>query len=192
MADSSLHQRRRHHHAGRGGSDFTASIVGAGIGAEEIQMDRRGGMLTADPTILPGGHRVKTISSPSRRAGLFRAKVHPPRFCPPSRSASRADPQFAPARSARHAHRGEAVRAPTWSSPRLQAQDRAGEHHSNRMLMAHGFLHRIFEVFDRFERRWTWWHSESASRSPSTIPRVLDAIVAELEQFAEVGSRRTR
>ena len=46
---------------GRGGSDFTASIVGAGIGAEEIQIwTDVDGMLTADPTILPGGHRVKT------------------------------------------------------------------------------------------------------------------------------------
>src|SRR5262245_58277136 len=42
---------------GRGGSDFTASIVGAGIGAAEIQIwTDVDGMLTADPTILPGGH----------------------------------------------------------------------------------------------------------------------------------------
>ena len=48
---------------GRGGSDFTASIVGAGIKAEEIQIwTDVDGMLTADPTILPGGHRVKCIS----------------------------------------------------------------------------------------------------------------------------------
>src|SRR5262245_38425578 len=47
---------------GRGGSDFTASIVGAGVGAEEIQIwTDVDGMLTADPAILPGGHRVKTI-----------------------------------------------------------------------------------------------------------------------------------
>src|SRR5437763_11864982 len=48
---------------GRGGSDYTASIVGAGIGAEEIQIwTDVDGMLTADPTILRGGHRVTTIS----------------------------------------------------------------------------------------------------------------------------------
>ena len=39
---------------GRGGSDYTASIVGAGIGAEEIQIwTDVDGMLTADPTIFP-------------------------------------------------------------------------------------------------------------------------------------------
>src|SRR4051794_17700864 len=38
---------------GRGGSDFTAAIVGAGIAAEEIQIwTDVDGMLTADPTIL--------------------------------------------------------------------------------------------------------------------------------------------
>src|SRR5215467_3939740 len=50
---------------GRGGSDFTAAIVGAGINAEEIQIwTDVDGMLTADPTILSGGHRVKTIYFP--------------------------------------------------------------------------------------------------------------------------------
>ena len=48
---------------GRGGSDFTASIVGAGIGAEEIQIwTDVDGMLTADPTVVPNAHRVKIIS----------------------------------------------------------------------------------------------------------------------------------
>ena len=48
---------------GRGGSDYSASLVGAGIDAEEIQIwTDVDGMLTADPRILPGGYRVKSIS----------------------------------------------------------------------------------------------------------------------------------
>ena len=48
---------------GRGGSDYTASIVGAALDAEEIQIwTDVDGMLTADPTILPGGYRVKVCS----------------------------------------------------------------------------------------------------------------------------------
>ena len=48
---------------GRGGSDFTASLAGAGIGAEEIQIwTDVDGMLTADPTVCPDAHRVKVIS----------------------------------------------------------------------------------------------------------------------------------
>ena len=70
---------------GRGGSDFSASIVGAGIGAEEIQIwTDVDGMLTADPTILPGGHRVKTISfAEAAELAYFGAKVlHPATVVP--------------------------------------------------------------------------------------------------------------
>jgi len=48
---------------GRGGSDLTASIVGAGISAEEIQIwTDVDGMLTCDPRVLPGGHRLRSLS----------------------------------------------------------------------------------------------------------------------------------
>ena len=70
---------------GRGGSDFTASIVGAGIGAEAIEIwTDVDGMLTADPTILPGGHRVKTISfAEAAELAYFGAKVlHPATVVP--------------------------------------------------------------------------------------------------------------
>ena len=70
---------------GRGGSDFTASIVGAGVNAEEIQIwTDVDGMLTADPTILPGGHRVKIISfAEAAELAYFGAKVlHPATVIP--------------------------------------------------------------------------------------------------------------
>jgi aspartate kinase len=48
---------------GRGGSDLTASIVGAGISAEEIQIwTDVDGMLTADPRVLQGGYRLRSLS----------------------------------------------------------------------------------------------------------------------------------
>jgi aspartate kinase len=48
---------------GRGGSDLTASVVGAGISAEEIQIwTDVDGMLTCDPRILNGGYRLRNIS----------------------------------------------------------------------------------------------------------------------------------
>src|SRR6202044_186766 len=70
---------------GRGGSDFTASIVGAGIGAEEIQIwTDVDGMLTADPTILKGGYRVETCSfAEAAELAYFGAKVlHPATVVP--------------------------------------------------------------------------------------------------------------
>jgi aspartate kinase len=65
---------------GRGGSDFTAAIVGAGIGADEIQIwTDVDGMLTTDPRLLPGVHRIKTISfAEAAELAYFGAKVlHP-------------------------------------------------------------------------------------------------------------------
>ena len=70
---------------GRGGSDYTASIVGSGIGAEEIQIwTDVDGMLTADPTIFPGGHRVKVCSfAEAAELAYFGAKVlHPATVLP--------------------------------------------------------------------------------------------------------------
>lgn len=48
---------------GRGGSDLTASIVGAAINADEIQVWKDvDGMLSCDPRLLPSGHPVKQLS----------------------------------------------------------------------------------------------------------------------------------
>ena len=48
---------------GRGGSDFTASIAGAALEAEEVQIwTDVDGVLTADPSILPGARRLRVMS----------------------------------------------------------------------------------------------------------------------------------
>ncbi len=94
---------------GRGGSDFTAAIVGAGIGAEEIQIwTDVDGMLTSDPTVMPGGYRVKTISfAEAAELAYFGAKVlHPATVVPAiEKNIPGAHPELAPARSGRHSHR---------------------------------------------------------------------------------------
>ena len=48
---------------GRGGSDFTAALVGAALEADEIEIwTDVDGVLTCDPTLVPDAHPVKTIS----------------------------------------------------------------------------------------------------------------------------------
>jgi aspartate kinase len=48
---------------GKEGSDFSAAIVGAALGAEEIQIwTDVDGMRTADPRLLPEARRVRTLS----------------------------------------------------------------------------------------------------------------------------------
>ncbi|MBV9742386.1 MAG: aspartate kinase, partial [Acidobacteriia bacterium] len=177
---------------GRGGSDFTAAIVGAGIGAEEIQIwTDVDGMLTADPTIMPGGHRVKTISfAEAAELAYFGAKVlHPATLVPaieknipvmilnsrrPDVPGTRIVAQSVPCENA-------------VKSIACKRQISLLNIHSTRMLMAHGFLRRIFEVFDRFETPVDMVATSEISVS-LTIDNSsrLEEIIAELRQFAEV------
>ena len=65
---------------GRGGSDFSAAIVGAGLNAERIEIwTDVDGMLTTDPRICPDARRIKVISfDEAAELAYFGAKVlHP-------------------------------------------------------------------------------------------------------------------
>ena len=178
---------------GRGGSDYTASIVGAGIGAEEIQIwTDVDGMLTADPTILPGAYRVKVCSfTEAAELAYFGAKVlHPATVLP-------AIEKNIPVRilnSRRPEVEGTLIVSdpPPCSTPIRSIACKRNitlwNIVSTRMLMAHGFLRRIFEVFDRYETPVDMLATSEVSVS-LTIDntRSLDAIRTELETFAEVS-----
>ncbi|MGA2272787.1 MAG: lysine-sensitive aspartokinase 3 [Bryobacteraceae bacterium] len=181
---------------GRGGSDFTASIVGAGIGAEEIQIwTDVDGMLTADPTILPGGHRVKTISfAEAAELAYFGAKVlHPATVLPaieksiPVLILNSRRPEVPGTRIvAERVHCENAVK-----SIACKRKITVVNIHSTRMLMAHGFLRRIFEVFDRFETAVDMVATSEVSVSLTIDnPARLEEVLAELRQFAEAETER--
>src|ERR1039457_4061986 len=176
---------------GRGGSDFTAAIVGAGIGAEEIQIwTDVDGMLTADPTILPGGYRVKTISfAEAAELAYFGAKVlHPATVVPavekniPVMILNSRRPDVTGTRiTAESVHCENVVK-----SIACKRKITTVNIHSTRMLMAHGFLHRIFEIFDRYETPVDMVATSEVSVS-LTIDNTahIDLILGELRQFAE-------
>ena len=178
---------------GRGGSDFTASIVGAGIDAEEIQIwTDVDGMLTADPTILPGGHRVKSISfAEAAELAYFGAKVlHPATVVPavekniPVLILNSRRPDVPGTRIVSEVvHCSNVVK-----SIACKRKITLVNIHSSRMLMAHGFLRRIFEVFDRYETPVDMVATSEVSVS-LTIDNTakLEEIQRELEQFSEVS-----
>lgn len=178
---------------GRGGSDFTASIVGAGIGAEEIEIwTDVDGMLTADPTILRGGHRVKTISfAEAAELAYFGAKVlHPATVVP----AVEKDIPVLILNSRRPEVDGTRITSGAVpcsnvvKSIACKRQITLVNIHSTRMLMAHGFLRKIFEVFDRFETPVDMVATSEVSVSLTIDnPRNLEAVCAELRQFSEVN-----
>jgi aspartate kinase len=178
---------------GRGGSDFTASIVGAGIGAEEIQIwTDVDGMLTADPNLVPGAHRVKAISfAEAAELAYFGAKVlHPATVLPaieknipvlilnsrrPQVPGTRIVPERVPCRNA-------------VKSIACKRKITLVNVHSTRMLMAHGFLKKIFEIFDRYETPVDMVATSEVSVS-LTIDNTarIESICAELRQFSEVA-----
>ena len=177
---------------GRGGSDFTASIVGAGIGAEAIEIwTDVDGMLTADPTILPGGHRVKTISfAEAAELAYFGAKVLHPATVVPAIERNIPVLILNSRRPEVPGTRITAERVPCDNVVKSIACKRKitlVNIHSTRMLMAHGFLHRIFEVFDRYETPVDMVSTSEVSVS-LTIDntRNLDAVLKDLREFSEV------
>jgi aspartate kinase len=70
---------------GRGGSDYSAAIVGAGLGAERIEIwTDVDGMMTTDPNTCPEARRIKVISfDEAAELAYFGAKVlHPATVLP--------------------------------------------------------------------------------------------------------------
>jgi len=177
---------------GRGGSDFSASIVGAGIGAEEIQIwTDVDGMLTCDPRILPGGHRVKIISfGEAAELAYFGAKVlHPATVVPavekniPVLILNSRNPESEGTRIvAESVTCGNAVK-----SIACKRNIAVVNIQSLRMLMAHGFLKRIFDVFDRFQTPVDMVTTSEVSVS-LTIDNTahLEEICTELRRIADV------
>ncbi|HEY3743734.1 MAG TPA: lysine-sensitive aspartokinase 3 [Bryobacteraceae bacterium] len=182
---------------GRGGSDFTASIVGAGVGAEEIQIwTDVDGMLTCDPRILAGGHRIKTCSfAEAAELAYFGAKVlHPATVVPaiekniPVLILNSRRPEIEGTRIV-----GQSVTSENpVKSIACKQNITVVNIHSSRMLMAHGFLRRIFEVFDRFETPVDVVSTSEVSVSLTIDSTAhLDSILSELREFSEVSSENS-
>jgi aspartate kinase len=178
---------------GRGGSDFTAAIVGAGIGAEEIQIwTDVDGMLTADPTVMQGGFRVKTISfAEAAELAYFGAKVlHPATVVPaidkniPVRILNSRRPEVEGTLIVRETVHCANIAKSIACKKKITLVNVV----SSRMLMAHGFLRRIFEVFDRYETSVDMVATSevSVSLTIDNLSRLKD-ITRELRQIADVS-----
>jgi aspartate kinase len=69
----------------RGGSDFTASLIGAALGAEEIWIwTDVDGVMTADPRVVPQAHTLESLTyAEAAELSYFGAKVlHPKTVAP--------------------------------------------------------------------------------------------------------------
>ncbi|HKX31930.1 MAG TPA: lysine-sensitive aspartokinase 3, partial [Blastocatellia bacterium] len=178
---------------GRGGSDYSASIVGAALEAEEIQIwTDVDGIMTTDPRIVPEAAKVKIISfAEASELAYFGAKVlHPSTLMP----AMAKEIPVCVCNSRRPEVSGTAI---VRNSPPSGALVKAIAFKrgitvvnvtSDRMLMAHGFLARLFEVFNKHRISVDMVSTSEVSVSMTLdSDRNLDLAVADLQQFGEVA-----
>ena len=177
---------------GRGGSDYTAAIVGGALhaGAIEIWTDVNG-IMTTDPRIVPEALRVKTISfEEAAELAYFGAKVlHPATILP---AVQKNIPVFV--LNSRNAdNEGTKITAtpPPCASPfkSIAAKKKLTiiDIVASRMLLAHGFLAAVFAIFDKHHCAIDMVSTSEISVSVTVDSKeALPAICADLGQIADV------
>lgn len=174
----------------RGGSDYTASLIGAAIGADEVQIwTDIDGMHNNDPRIVKGTKPIAHLSfDEAAELAYFGAKIlHPQSVFParkykiPVRLLNTMKPEAAGTLINDESEKGK-IKS-------IAAKDgiTAINIHSSRMLLAYGFLRRVFEVFERFKTPIDMiTTSEVAVSVTIDDMKHLDEIVAELNDFGTV------
>ncbi len=175
----------------RGGSDYTASLIGAALGVEEIQIwTDIDGFHNNDPRYVSQTKPIANLSfEEAAELAYFGAKILHPQSVFPAQKAN------VPVRlldtmnieatgtliSSRFDHADEIVA--------VAAKDNitAIRIHSSRMLLAYGFLRRVFEVFERYKTP-----IDMITTSEVAVSLTIDdttnvhAIVEELNHFGSV------
>ena len=177
---------------GRGGSDYTAAIIGAGVRAEEIQIwTDVDGILTTDPRVVPHAFNVPEVSfKEAAELAYFGAKVLHPKTIRP---AMEQNIPVVVKNTANQSHPGTRI------IPEVKIQERVVKAisvkknvtlvniYSLRMLLAHGFLARIFRIFESYEVVVDVVSTSEVSVSVTVDkPLNLPEVIEELSEFAQV------
>lgn len=174
----------------RGGSDYTATLIGAALTSEEIQIwTDIDGMHNNDPRIVEKTFPVTELSfDEAAELSYFGAKIlHPTCVLPaqkrkvPVRLLNTLQP---------HA-KGTVIteKTPTDRITAVAAKDgiTAVKIRSARMLLAYGFLRSVFEIFERYKTPIDMiTTSEVAVSVTIDNDKNLDSIVKELQEFCSV------
>jgi aspartate kinase len=179
---------------GRGGSDYSAAIIGALLNAEDIQIwTDVDGILTSDPSVVKDAKKIKVMSfNEAAELAYFGARVlHPETILP---AVKKNIPVWV-----------LNSRNPNSSGTAIVANPKTDKHCivksiaykegitmisivSTRMFLATGFLENVFDVFHKYQ---TVVHTVATSEVSvsATIDNVknLSSIINELKQFATVS-----
>lgn len=174
----------------RGGSDYTATIIGAVLRAEEVQIwTDIDGFHNNDPRFVENTKAISNLSfDESAELAYFGAKIlHPQTVMPvsafdiPVRLKNTISPNAHGTLITNQVH-GEGIKA-------IAAKDgiTAIKIKSARMLLAHGFLKKVFEIFERYETSIDMITTSEIAVSLTIDNTIsLSAIVNELKTFAYV------
>jgi aspartate kinase len=177
---------------GRGGSDYTAALVGGGMhaGAIEIWTDVNG-IMTTDPRICPDALRVKTISfEEAAELAYFGAKVlHPATILPAVQKSipvwvlNSRNPENEGTKITAMAAKCASPFKSIAAKKKLTIIDVV----ASRMLMSHGYLKAVFDVFDKYKCVIDMVSTSEVSISLSVDSnQQLPEICAELAKIADV------
>jgi aspartate kinase len=183
---------------GRGGSDYSAALIGAALNAREIQIwTDVAGVLTADPRVVPAAQTVPLLSyQEAAELAYFGAKVLHPKTIQP------AIDQNIPVRVC-NSHAPAAPGTMIVGESQAAPQTVKAIAHKNgittvqvtsaRMLGAYGFLRALFEIFERQQTAVDVVTTSEVSVSLS-IDDVsgLPLIIPELEKLGTVEIEKQR
>lgn len=181
---------------GRGGSDYSASLVGAALQAEAIEIwTDVDGMLTADPRVVDNARLIERIGfEEASELASFGAKVlHPSTIAP---AVMKGIPVWV-LNSRRPEGTGTLI---TFDAPRRAVTAIAGKTkvtlikvRSTRMLLAEGFLRALFEVFERYHTSVDVVATSEISVSVTIDDASrLESLVVDLRVLGDVTIERNR
>ncbi|MBQ4278399.1 MAG: aspartate kinase [Rikenellaceae bacterium] len=176
---------------GRGGSDYSAALMGAAIGADEVQIwTDIDGMHNNDPRFVENTYPIRKMSfDEAAELAYFGAKILHPATIQPCKDRGIAvllkntmDPQAPGTRISNSEDDSKAFHA-------VAAKDGITviRIYSTRMLMAYGFLRKVFEIFEQHKTPIDMiTTSEVAVSLTIDNDAHLDAIVAELNELGKI------
>ncbi|MBI1802944.1 MAG: lysine-sensitive aspartokinase 3 [Ignavibacteriae bacterium] len=185
---------------GRGGSDLSAAIFGSALRAEEIQIwTDVDGMMTADPHIIPESKLIDIMSfNEASELAYFGAKVlHPRTILPaiekniPVRVLNSHRPEVGGTLIVKSPESSSGANGDVIKSIAFKKGITVINVSSSRMLMAHGFLARLFSIFADHEKSIDVVATSEVSVSLTVDNETgLAEIVKELETIGEIRLHR--
>ena len=177
---------------GRGGSDFSAAIFGAGLNAERIEIwTDVDGMMTTDPRLCPDARRIKVISfDEAAELAYFGAKVlHPATVLPaiqqniPVYVLNSLNPTCEGTKVTARAPRCANI----FKAIALKKKITLVEIAAPRRLLVRGYLKSIFEAFDKHEVGVDVVSTSEVSVSVTAeTNEAIPALAADLAKLADV------